>query len=269
MIRTNLLCLPLLFLTVQARSQGTFCSPQGNVVLFSNYDGGPLIINVDQNIPDLFIGVVSYEFTKISITGPFAGNVTQVVYAGYNSTNDPCNLGTSATTSVTGVPSNLVSILFAPSVSFPNSNGYGSVICGYSCDVNTNQGGCNTADQVAHFFLFNYGGILRSHVTQYACWQGVQNLSAGGNCCEDPLSTGIEALAAPPANALQLDRAGDLLTVHTSRTVLVIDASGRTVRAISGTPEGRSRIDTATLPVGAYVLREQEGSGYARFIVAR
>jgi hypothetical protein len=97
----------------------------------------------------------------------------------------------------------------------------------------------------------------------------VQNLSAGGNCCEDPLSTGIEALAAPPANALQLDRAGDLLTVHTSRTVLVIDASGRMVRSLAGTPEGRSRIDTATLPVGAYVLREQEGSGYARFIVAR
>jgi|LakMenEpi03Aug12_release.lakeMendotaPanAssembly.Ray.scaffolds.fasta_scaffold11358_10 hypothetical protein len=269
MTRTTVLSLCFLLLAGQVRSQGSFCSPQGNVVLFSNYDGGPLIINVDQNIPDLFIGVVSYEFTKISIVGPFAANVTQVVYAGYNGTNDPCNLGTSATTSVTGVPSNLVSILFAPSVSFPNSNGYGNVICGYSCDVNTNQGGCNTADQVAHYFLFNYGGILRSHVTQYACWQGVQNLSAGGNCCEDPLSTGIAALAAPPANELRLDRAGDLLTVHTSRAALVIDASGRTVCSLAGTPEGRSRIDTSTWPVGAYVLREQEGSGYARFIVAR
>jgi hypothetical protein len=269
MARSLFVALALAGLCGPVRSQGTFCSPQGNVVLFSNYDGGPLIINVDQNIPNLFIGVVSYEFCKISITGPFAGNVTQVVYAGYNGTNDHCNLGTTATTSVSGVPANLVSILFAPSVSFPNSNGYGSVICGYSCDVNTNQGGCNTADQVAHYFLFNYGGILRSHTTQYGCWTGVQNLSAGGNCCEDPLSTGIGALADPSANVLQLDRAGDLLTVYTSRAVLVIDASGRTVRSLAGTPEGRSRIDTSTLPVGAYVLREQEGSGFAGFIVAR
>jgi hypothetical protein len=143
------------------------------------------------------------------------------------------------------------------------------MICGYTCDVSTNQGGCNTADQVAHFFLNTYGGILRSHRTQYGCWQGVQNLSDGGNCCEDPLSTGIGGTVPEAMGALRLDRNGDLLTVHTDRAVIITDAAGRTVRSLDRAPEGRLALDTATLPAGSYVVRESDGSGFARFIVAR
>jgi hypothetical protein len=254
---------------VLSASAQTFCSPQGNVVLFSNYDGGPLTINVDQNIPDLFIGVVSYEFCKITVTGPFAGNVTQLVYAGFNGDNDHCNVGQPLTTTLNGVPAALTSIQFAPAATFPNNNGYGSMICAYDCDVASDQGGCNTADQVAHYFLYTYGGILRSHRTQYGCWQGVQNLSAGGNCCEDPLSTGIAQPGTHGPQALQVDRDGEVLTVHTDRALVVLDAAGRTVRSLEAAPQGRKRFDTAGLPMGTYVMREQEGSGYARFIVAR
>lgn len=50
----------LLILPWAAHAQGMTCDPQGNVAIFSNYDGGALTISVDQNIPDLKIGVVSY-----------------------------------------------------------------------------------------------------------------------------------------------------------------------------------------------------------------
>ncbi|MEY3153196.1 MAG: hypothetical protein RLZZ333_1793, partial [Bacteroidota bacterium] len=36
---------------------GNFCNPNGNLFVFSNYDGGILTINVDQNIPNLKIGM--------------------------------------------------------------------------------------------------------------------------------------------------------------------------------------------------------------------
>src|SRR4051812_24827918 len=64
----------------------TVCDPGGNVVLFSNYDGGVLNINCDVNIPNLKIGVVSYEMVTINLTGPFVNNVTAVRFAGYTTT---------------------------------------------------------------------------------------------------------------------------------------------------------------------------------------
>lgn len=76
-MRTVLFPLPLM-LASAAICQGTFCDPQGNVAIFSNYDGGALTINVDQDIPDLHIGIVSYEFAVIHITGPFVSEVVEV-----------------------------------------------------------------------------------------------------------------------------------------------------------------------------------------------
>jgi PKD repeat protein len=72
-----------------------------------------------------------------------------------------------------------------------NPNGYSIIICNTSCDTTSNQGGCNTADQVAAYFLQAFGGTLRFHYTQYGCWTGPYDISAGGNCC-------IGAL--PPSN---------------------------------------------------------------------
>lgn len=37
------------------------CNPNGNLILYTNYDGGPLNIVIDQNIPNIRIGIVSYE----------------------------------------------------------------------------------------------------------------------------------------------------------------------------------------------------------------
>lgn len=168
----------------------TVCDPSGNLVIFTNYDGGELNINVDANIPNLKIGICSYEAVKVNIAGTFSANVTQVIYAGFNnSPNTNCTPNVS-TTAITGVPAGIVSINFAPPVGYSNSNGYGSMICGYSCNTTSSQGGCNTADQIAYYFTQQTGGTMRFQVLQYGCWAGTtKTISGGGNCCAMPCTT--------------------------------------------------------------------------------
>ncbi len=159
------------------------CSPGGNIAVFANYDGGILNINCDVNIPNLKIGVVTYEWTQINITGPFAANVTEVVYAGFNAQNGHCGLGNQPT-SVTGVSPAIVDILFAPPATIGDPNGNNSIICGYTCE-NNNQGGCNTSQQIVAYFTSTLGGSLYSYTTQYGCWSGSYALS-DGICCGQP-----------------------------------------------------------------------------------
>lgn len=163
-------------------SAQTFCYPGGNVIIYSNYDGGYLNIDVDENIPDLKIGITTYEKCAVTIGGQYAGNVTEVIYAGYNGDNDHCN-PTLPTTSISGVPDSITTILLYPPVTWPNSNGYYYIICNFDCDSSSNQGGCNTPDQVVHYYLTQFGGLLYYHYTQYGCWSGTHHVSAGGNCC--------------------------------------------------------------------------------------
>ncbi|MFO0677027.1 MAG: hypothetical protein U0169_10850 [Polyangiaceae bacterium] len=151
-----------------------------NVVVFSNYDGGDLVIDVDEDIPNLKIGVVSYEAVKVTITGTYAGNVTEVRYAGYNGNNRNCGPNI-ATTSFVGVDPGITSNNFMPGSPLSNPNGYSSVICAYSCSTTTSQGGCNTVDQVDAYFDQTMGR-LRHFVVQYGCWTGTRKVSDGGNC---------------------------------------------------------------------------------------
>jgi hypothetical protein len=159
------------------------CNPNGNVVIYTNYDGGTLNINVDQNIPNLKIGICTYEGTTVNLTGAFVNNVTGIIYAGYNASNAHCG-GSIINTTINGAPAGAsTAIQFAPAANFPNPNGYGSIICGYSCANNSNQGGCNTPDQIQAYFVSQFSGTLRSYYTQYGCWGPAFNVSNGGNCC--------------------------------------------------------------------------------------
>lgn len=158
------------------------CNPSGNMMLFSNYDGGVLNINIDANIPNLKIGVVTYEGTTINLSGAFVNNVTAVYYAGYNASNGHC--GSVINTSINGAPVSANStIAIMPASTLSNPNGYNNIICAYSCDNTTSQGGCNTIDQVEAFFQTQFGGSLYAHYVQYNCWSGSYNLSLGGTCC--------------------------------------------------------------------------------------
>lgn len=96
----------LLFLALCSSSLlAQVCNPGGNVLIYTNYDGGDITIDIDEDIPDIRIGICSYESISIEITGDFVDNVTQVLYAGYDD---------DGTTSISGVPSGITDILLYP-----------------------------------------------------------------------------------------------------------------------------------------------------------
>lgn len=175
--------------------QGQVCNSNGNIVIFSNYDGGFLNINVDVNIPNLKIGIVSYEAVEVTLSGPFVNNVTGVEYAGFNNASNTVCGGNIATTTFNGVPGGVTpNIEFVPPVTYSDPNGYIFIDCAYSCGTG-NQGGCNTAAQVYDYFENVFSGTVYTHETQYGCWQGTQNLSDGGNCCAAPPGPAVPPVA--------------------------------------------------------------------------
>jgi gliding motility-associated-like protein len=174
------------------------CNQDGNVVIYSNYDGGTLNINCNQNIPNLKIGICTYEPVIVNINGPFVGNITEVLYAGFNSNqnNNNCGLG-NFTTSIAGVNPALVQILTAPPLNYTPTHQNGqaftsSLMVGVSgqCDTIYYAGGGNTPDEVVAYFLNAFNGDLRFHHTQYDCWlTEIYDLSDGGTCCTNPFVT--------------------------------------------------------------------------------
>jgi hypothetical protein len=169
----------------------TVCDTSANVIIYSNYDGGALHINVDENISNLKIGVVSYEPDSIIISGTYSGNISEVRYAGYDDDNLHNHCGFTTPTLIVGAPTGADIIDIYPTVTLHNPNGESNIICNFLCDTSLDQQGCNTSDQIVDYFLQNFGGSLRFYKTQYGCWTGIQNISTGGNCCIGA-TTGIE-----------------------------------------------------------------------------
>ncbi len=174
-------------------SSAQICNPTGNLILFSNYDGGVLNINLNAPMgPGIKIGVCTYEGVTINISGIGASSVSAVAYAGFNANNAHC--GSIINTSITGTPGTSVNtITFAPPATLSNPNGNGSIICATSCNTTSSAGGCNTLDQVEDYFLtFFPGSTIFSHTVQYGCWSGTQNVASGGTCCL--LATGVTTI---------------------------------------------------------------------------
>lgn len=174
--------------------QAQVCDPTGNLFIISNYDGGILTIDVDVNIPNLVIAISSYEPIQVDIQGPFLSNVSQVIYAGFNSIqgNNNCNQG-NFETQITGVDPSIISISppqNPPSVGYNPVHGNGnSQMIGTSgvCDTTINAGGGNTPDEIVYYFESTTSSQLYAHFTQYNCWQNdVIQLSNGGTCCIEP-----------------------------------------------------------------------------------
>ncbi len=174
-------------------TSNTFCDTTGNLVVYSNYEGGVLNINCDVNIPDLKIGVCTYEPVQVNISGPYASNVTEVLYSGFNSNqnNVHCGTITPSTTTINGVSSSIAQVLTMPAIGYYPTHAFGQayqsgIMVGASgqCDTLYPHGGGNTADEIVGHFLDTLGGTLRFHHTQYGCWLGqTLNLSDGGTCC--------------------------------------------------------------------------------------
>jgi len=232
------------------------CNPSGNLMIFTNYDGGHLNINVDVNIPNLKIGVCSYEGAAITISGAFASNVTAVAYAGFNSSNNHC--GSPINTSISGAGSATTNISQNPPATLSNPNGYGLIICGYSCSTTTNQGGCNTVDQIEAYFL-NYfnGSQLYAHDVQYGCWTSAQSLSAGGTCC--PAITGIANVINEKNIFISPNPAADKITITSdvqlkSAGIKLMDITGKIISESANVSGNTFVLDVSAQAKGIYFV---------------
>jgi gliding motility-associated-like protein len=187
------------------------CDTSGNWFLFGNYSGGELNIIVDKNIPNLKIGICTYEPVKVTFGGAFVGNITDVYYAGFNSNqnNNFCGYPIS-TTSFVGVNPALTTVAVTPPVNIisppnpanilnlPNGNNTG-VVAISSCNLNTYQGGANTLDQVLDVFQIRFGGSSRGIIIQDCCWVDSIPFRLGrisGQCCNS--GPGTATLSYPP-----------------------------------------------------------------------
>lgn len=251
------LLLLFLYLFVPQYIKAQVCNPNGNLIIFTNYDGGQLNINVDVNIPNLKIGICTYEPVAVTISGAFSGNVTQVLYAGFNSTqnNNNCGLG-NFPTSISGVPAANANIITIPPVTVNNPNGFnGGIICAYSCDITTNQGGCNTIDQIQSYFTAQLGGTLYSLNAQYCCWlnSNIYNVSSlSGACC----------LSATPSATISYATSPYCSSTSTPQNVSITGTQGGT---FSASPAGLTinaqtgAITPSTSTAGVYTVTYSMG----------
>ena len=250
----------------QITNAQAFCDSTANVIIYSNYDGGIININVDKNIPNLKIGITTYESVKITVSGTYSSNITALWYAGYNGNNDNCALGIT-NTSISGVPANVDSIIIYPPAGYSNANGWPNIVCNYSCSNTTNQGGCNTPDQIVSYFTTHFGGTLNYHHTQYNCWTNTTySVSTGGNCCIMP-ATNIQSVTDKKVNVFP-NPANDKIYIETKgigeNEIYLSDVLGNKVAF------GRGQIKTENLPNGIYfVCIETESGLLTRKVVVR
>jgi gliding motility-associated-like protein len=175
------------------------CHPEGNLVIFSNYDGGVLNIDCDIDIPNLVIGVVSYEPVTVNISGAYVDDVVGVIFGGFNEAT------------VNGVDPSIVEIYSTTGGNIPIANYLGNeldfvgvplvncITSGSGCFDDTNDGGGgNSSNQIVQWFYseFGPGTVLFSHTTQYDAWLGANTyvMSQGGNCCLELPTTGLNPI---------------------------------------------------------------------------
>jgi len=252
-------------------SARVICNPEGNLIVYSNYDGGVLKIDIDQDIPDLNIGVSSYEPIYIEITGQYASNVKGVWYAGYNDPNMHNKCTTLSTTSYTGPTLETEGIETLPEATIIPEDQSSRIACSHTCD--NVDGGCNSPEQLVDYFRTKLGGTLLYHKTQYGCFQQ-QRLSAGGNCCLGALSTGLKDDLPTGRKKMQASIIkNQLKIVYHNLTpdtyqLKLFDLSGATLNQQIFTPENSTEVlyfNSSNLENGIIFLVLQSGAGISTF----
>ena len=184
----------LLLLTItslRVRAQ-TICDAAGNVMIYSNYEGGTLNIDVDIDIPNLKIGICTYEIVDVNITGVFAGNVTEVIFAGFNAPSDISGVDPAIVTVYSTTTDNIAITNYLGDELFPGLPPIVNCMAGAEGCGETALGGGNSSPQIVQFFLaeFGPGANFYAHWTDYSVFPGGSfQVSEGGNCCfEDPVT---------------------------------------------------------------------------------
>lgn len=138
-----------------------------NVVVFGAVEGGTFTIDVDEDIPELAVAVVSRAPATVAITGPFAANVV-VAYA----------VG-SAASSFSGV----ASWLAAAAPGSDADGGASPIACEEPADGGVDAGApCSTPADVSVFFAERLGGTVVFNRCQGAPFDGTLKVSDHGAC---------------------------------------------------------------------------------------
>jgi gliding motility-associated-like protein len=191
-IRYSCIALAVILLGSFECRSGDICNANGNLVVFSNYEGGTLNIVADQNIPNMVLGIVSYQAITVNITGAFVANIQEIIFAGFE---NPL---------FTGVPQNIITIYsqvnnnpaiasyLGNELQFINLSLVNCITAGSSCAATDDEGG-NSSPQIVQFFYseFGPGTLLFAHFTQYQTFLPLDeySISSGGNCCLEETNT--------------------------------------------------------------------------------
>jgi len=249
--------------------------------------------------------VCTYEPVQVNISGPYASNVTEVLYSGFNSNQNNVHCGTITpyTTTINGVSSSIAQVLTMPAIGYYPIHAFGQayqsgIMVGASgqCDTLYPHGGGNTADEIVGHFLDTLGGTLRFHHTQYGCWLGqTLNLSDGGTCCigeqvvtnvpgvgssanSNPGQSGGTSSTITPSNSTRSislfpNPAIDYVEVQMSdeglKVVRFTNILGR-LEWVTTTSDQSVTIPMQNLPSGLYFVEVQSEDGRAsQFVVKR
>ncbi|MFN0274137.1 MAG: gliding motility-associated C-terminal domain-containing protein [Chitinophagales bacterium] len=189
----NLICILFLLFSCIVFAQD-ICHIDGNVIIYSNYEGGHITIDVDVDIPDLKVGICTYHAVEITFTGAYVSNITKVIFAGFDQVADGCGATIDETVFI-GVDPSIVTKYDAINGNIAITNYLGDELFGspiVNCMVGaegcgeTASGGGNASPQIVQFFLaeFGVGSLLYSHWTDYSCFPtSTFYVSDGGNCC--------------------------------------------------------------------------------------
>lgn len=139
-----------------------------NIFLFSNYEGGTYTLEVDQNLPNIQIGIVAYEPSHVTLTGPYVGNVSVVRMVSFKS----------GESTVQGIDASKVQILPRQPVTHRQPYGGTHLYCATGRRILSWSGGCNSTTQVEEYFLAQFEEVsVLSHTSQYGAFSGALPLS--------------------------------------------------------------------------------------------
>ncbi|WP_395824415.1 hypothetical protein [Archangium minus] len=172
----------------------------GNIFLFSNYEGGTYTLVVDQNLPNIQIGIASYMPSHVTLTGPYVGNVSVVRVTGYNS----------AQSTVHGVPSSKVQLVAPEPVTHkqPYANNRSLSYSTGQRVLSWAAGGGNSTTQVEEYFMSKFGEVsFLSHMSRYAPFSGNIPLSVARLnlvVVRDTTNFNVAAAAGQPSGAVNI-----------------------------------------------------------------
>ena len=153
-----------------------------NVFLFTNYDGGVLNIVVNNNTPNIKIGIVSYEAVTVNIQGTHAASVVKVVASVY-----PGSYAQSSIT-CTDCTSAWDGTFAYRSTAYTDPVGNAKMSCMYSGTM-ASQGGCASKGQTVAAFDTIFGENVDRVQCQYGSWNGkTYTISSSSVSDQTPMS---------------------------------------------------------------------------------